>query len=106
MRENRLWRAIFRLQEVLERSIKAQIKGPDAKFCIVTKGVHILDDELRYEVLKLLKKMQFYWLMQNVIEEPSYLDELNWNSIDEFTWNFIFHIKFVNYKLKTIEFIW
>ena len=40
---------------------------------ISNQGVHTLNVELRYVVLKLRKKMQFFRLKENVFEEP-YLD--------------------------------
>ena len=56
MRANRFWRAIPRLRNVLEGSIKAKIKDLDIKFHISNQGVYILDVELRCVVLRLKKK--------------------------------------------------
>ena len=81
MRASGFWRAISRLRNVLEGSIKAQIEGLDGKFHISNEGLYTLDVELRYVVLKLRKKMQFSQLNKNVFEEP-YLDlEMAYNSL-------------------------
>ena len=59
MRASRLWRVITRLWNVLEESIKAQIKGLDVNDHISNEGVYTLDVELRYVILKLWKKFSF-----------------------------------------------
>ena len=72
MRASRFLRAISRLRNVLEGSIKAQIKGLDVNVYISIDGVYTLDVESRYVVLKLQKTM-ISQLKKNVLEE-SYLD--------------------------------
>ena len=59
MKASRLWRAISRLRNVLEGSIKAQIEGIDVNIYISNQGVHTSNVELRYVVLKLRKKCSF-----------------------------------------------
>ena len=50
MRASRLLRAISRLRNVLEGSIKAQTEGLDVNFHISNESVFTLDFELRYIV--------------------------------------------------------
>ena len=45
-----------RFGEVIERSIKAQIKGPAVNSNISDKQIHILDGKMRFVVSKLRKK--------------------------------------------------
>ena len=59
MRESRLLRAISRLRNVLEGSIKTQTEGLDVNFYISNEGVFTLEFELRYVVLKLRKNAVF-----------------------------------------------
>ena len=73
MRSSRLWRTISQPRNVLEGSIKAQIKGLDVNFHISNEGVYTLDVELRYVVLKLRKKCCFFQLKQNVWRVMSWL---------------------------------
>ena len=59
MRASRPLRAISRLRNVLEGSIKAQTEGLDVNFHISNESVFTLDFELRYTVLKLRKNAVF-----------------------------------------------
>ena len=80
MRASRFWRAISRLRDVLEGSIKAQIEGLDVNFHISNEGVYTLDVELICS-FKITEKMQFSQWKKNVFEEP-YLDlEMSYKSI-------------------------
>ena len=56
MRANRLWRAISRLRNALEGSIKKQIKGLDGNYHIPNEGVYTLDVKLRYVFYMLTNK--------------------------------------------------
>ena len=65
----RLSRAISRLRNVLERSLKAQTEGLDVNLHISNEGIFTLNFELRYVVLKLRKNAVFQ-MKKNVFEEP------------------------------------